>query len=196
MASQPAHMAVSDGPTGSAPDSALLDGVRDGDTGALQSLVDRHWEHLVLFAARIVGSDDAAEDVVQRALIRFWERRDRWVPGSAPKLILYTMVRNLALNLLESEGARARRSADDRVPRASVATPAQVLEERELIRVMEHALANLSSRRREALVLARFHHMSHAEIAEVMGVAQRTVTNHISAALAELARAMEPFLIE
>lgn len=174
----------------------LQEGVRAGNADALQGLVDRYWKPLLSFAFRMTRCEDTAEDVVQRAFIRFWERRESWRPGSDPKLILYTVVRNLALNQLDSDHARVRRGADRRIAPPSVATPAQILEERELIRALERAVDTLPPRRREALVLARFHHMSHAEIAEVMGLAPRTVTNHITSALAELEVALGGFLVD
>lgn len=175
-------------------DAELLERIRHDGTDALQRLVDRLWEPLYSYARRLLASDDAAEDVVQCAFIRLWERRRRWRPDSDPKLILYTLVRNLALNQIESERARSRRGTDARLARSAVPTPAQVFEERELVRAIEDALSDLPPRRREALILARFHHMTHAEIAEVMGLAQRTVTNHISMALSELEVALARYL--
>ena len=174
----------------------LLDGIRRGDADALQSLIDHYWQPLLSFASRLTGCDDSAEDVVQRAFIRVWERRDCWRPGSEPRLILYTVVRNLALNQLDSDRARVRRGVDGRMPKPSIATPAQLLEEKELLRALENALESLPPRRREALVLARFHYMTHAEVAEVMGLAKRTVTNHITAALAELEIAVGCYLAD
>ena len=196
MASQPASIPAGARPDGRSGPAELLAGVREGNAWALQALIDLYWTSLVGFASGILRCEDAAEDVVQRAFIRFWERRDAWQRGSDPKLILYTVARNLALNQLESDRARIRRSSAPLVPRPSIATPAQLLEEAELVRVLERAIELLSPRRREALVLARFHSMTHAEIAEVMGLAQRTVTNHITAALAELEIALRRYLAE
>lgn len=176
------------------PAAGLLDRVRQGDAGALQSIIDQFWQPLLAYALRIVRCEDAAEDVVQRAMIRFWEQRERWLPGSAPQRILYTIVHNLAVNQLDADRSRARRNAAGTVVPRAAATPAQVLDEHELERALEHALNALPVRRREALILARFHHLSHAEIANVMGVAPRTVTNHITTAMAELDAALARFL--
>ena len=174
----------------------LQDGVRAGNAEALQALVDLYWEPLLGFAFRMTGCEDTAEDVVQRAFIRFWERRELWRAGSDPKLILYTLVRNLTLNQLGSDRARIRRSADRRMPKAAVPTPVQILDESELLRALHAAIDKLPPRRREALVLARFKNRTHAEIAEVMNLTPHTVTNHISSALAELEVALGPYLAD
>ena len=181
-------------PPDAAPAAGLLDALRAGDAAALQALVDLLWRPLLAYAGRLLRCDDAAEDVVQRAFIRLWERRDRWEAGSDARRILYTVVRHLALNQLDSDRARTRREPARREPPAPVATPAQLLDERELARALDRALDDLPPRRREALVLARFHHMTHAEIAAVMGLTPRTVTNHVTTALAELEVAVGRYL--
>ncbi len=175
-------------------DAELIDRVRSADPQALQTLLDRYWSALLAFAARFTGCEDAAEDVVQRAFIKLWEQRERWRPGSTPKVLLYTIVRNLALHQVDSERARDRRQTRSAAMRGNAVTPAQVLDERELLRALDRALEDLPPRRREAIVLARFHHLTHAEIAGVMGVTTRTVTNHITIALAELEIALGRFL--
>jgi RNA polymerase sigma-70 factor, ECF subfamily len=177
----------------SSADSELLDGVRAGDSAALQGIIDRYWDRLVEFAARLSGCRDTAADIAQRALIRLWERRESWRAGSEPKLILYTLVRHEAFNQMKSDRARLRRTTRSRPLQQSVPTPAEDFAEAELIRVLNHAIDSLSSRRREALILARFHDMKHAEIAELMGLTPRTVTNHISTALGELEAALRTY---
>lgn len=194
--SRSAHVPTTPDLAGSASAAALQEEVRQGNADALQCLVDQLWQPLLGFAFRLTRCEDTAEDVVQRAFIRFWERREQWRPGSNPKLILYTVVRNLALNQIDSDQARARRRADRRMPRPAVATPVQILDERELLLAFQAALDNLPPRRREALVLARFHDMTHVEVAEVMGLTPRTVTNHISSALAELEVALGRYLVD
>ena len=47
-------------------------------------------------------------------------------------------------------------------------------------------IADLPDRQREALTLSRFDGLSHAEIADVMGVSPRTVNNHLVQALRTL----------
>lgn len=189
-------------PAGAAPPRAAppqlprdpMDALADGDPRALQRLIDLYWAPLLRYAERMIGSADAAEDVVQRGFIRLWDGRHRWEAGSSPRRLLYTVVRHLALNELDSDRARSRRNRSPTLPPRTVATPAQLLDERELTHALEVALDALPPRRREALVLARFGDLSHAEIAEIMGVAPRTVTNHITLALAELELALAAYV--
>jgi RNA polymerase sigma-70 factor (ECF subfamily) len=51
----------------------------------------------------------------------------------------------------------------------------------------------LPAQQREALVLSRFHALSHQEIAATMGLSPRTVNNHIVRALKRLQRRLDAF---
>ena len=178
------------------PDGAdLLDRVRDGDPSAFEWLLRANWAPLVGYAARIVGDVDAAEDVVQEAFVRFWERRGEWRPRSEVRAILYTIARNLALNQRQAELARDRRTQG--LLRGSIPpprTPVQDLDQSEADAALESAIRALPPRRREALVLARFNGLSYRLIAEIMKISVPTVANHMSAALADLDRALSSYL--
>ena len=175
-------------------DSELLDRIREGDPAALQGIIDRHWDRLVEFAARLSGCRDSAADIAQRALIRFWERRTSWRSGSEPRLILYTLVRHEAFNEMKSDRARHRRAGKSKPLQQVVPTPAETFAEAELLRVLNRAIGDLPPRRREALILARFHDMTHADIAKLMGLTPRTVTNHISTALGDLEEVLRIYI--
>jgi len=54
-------------------------------------------------------------------------------------------------------------------------------------------ISELPPKRREAFQLSRFDGLSHEEIAEVMNVAPRTVTNHIMLALQHLRDRLRTF---
>jgi RNA polymerase sigma-70 factor (ECF subfamily) len=57
----------------------------------------------------------------------------------------------------------------------------------------------LPDRQREALLLSRYEGLSHAEIAEIMGVSPRTVNNHLVSALKSIRNnvvAFEPALLQ
>ena len=176
-------------------DAALLDRVRSGEASAFETLVQVNWAPLVGYAARIVGDVDAAEDVVQEALVRFWERRAEWRPKSEARAILYTITRNLGLTHRQAQSARERRAS--RLPTGSIPvprTPIQDLDQHEADAALESAIQALPPRRREVLILARFNGLSYRLIAEIMKISVPTVANHMSAALADLDRALSEYL--
>jgi RNA polymerase sigma-70 factor (ECF subfamily) len=176
-------------------DVAILRRVRAADTSALDVLLREYWCPLVSYVARLLPSEDQAQDVVQEVFIRLWDGRAQLEVGQPMRPLLYRIARNLALNERRSERVRERwRRAGAVAPTPRVPTPlhSSILAELEL--AIERALEGLPARRREAFVLARFHEMSHRQIADVMGVSVQTVANQISGALADLRLALAPYL--
>lgn len=60
--------------------------------------------------------------------------------------------------------------------------------------VRKDAIDRLPDRSREAFVLARRHELSHAEIAEVMGISISTVEKHIGRAMRELRKTLATWM--
>lgn len=164
-----------------------------GDQHALAELMDRHWVPLVRYAYRLSGDKDAAEDFVQEAFVRLWNRRRLWEPSGPVRAYFYRIVRNLALQDQQKEGVRRRwREAEERKERAS-ASPADQTDAALLREALNDALSKLPPRRREAFILVRFHDLSYNEVAEVMGISTQTVANQMSAALTDLRRIVAEF---
>ena len=90
------------------PAGECLDRLRRGSAEALDELLRGYWRSLTLYAENLLdGRSDLAEDLVQEAFVRLWEKRDSWREGSAPAPILYTLVRNLALNERRNRATRS-----------------------------------------------------------------------------------------
>jgi len=176
-------------------DAELLDLVRQGDERAFASLMDRWWQPLVLYCRGVVKTDAACDDVVQEAFVRLWNRRSSWRPKSSVAAILYTIVRNRALNELRLLNTRQRHLSIGRtVLNRRVYTPAEEAEGEEFRAALDRAIAELSPRRREVLLLCREERLSHAEVAEITGLTPQTIANYLFRALEELRSKLEPYL--
>jgi RNA polymerase sigma-70 factor (ECF subfamily) len=184
------HAASSTGPS----DVALLARIRSGDAGALESLLKQYWVQLATYAARLLDSEDAAEDVVQEAFIRLWEHRERWSLEGSVRALLYTITRNAALDQRKGTRRRQRIQAGSRDASREVATPADHTQGQELQDAVEAAIADLPTRRKEVFMLARYDGLSYSQIGEVMGISPQTVANHFSLALADLRCSLAPYL--
>lgn len=184
------------GPIGRRADELeLMERVRADDVSALDALMSLYWRPLIVYALEIVGSMDAAEDVVQDVFVQVWSRRSDWRPRGSARSFLYRIARNRALNERRARRVRELWAARAGEPdAAAAATPLRLLETREVGEQVRRAIAALPARQREIVTLARFHGLSHAQIAEVLGISQHTVANHIRAAFAALRDALRPLL--
>lgn len=175
-------------------DLELMHRIRSGDRSAFATLVNRWWAPLVRYAVRLDVAPDAAEDFVQQALVALWRERKNWRGQGTPQAWLYRSVRNEALQERRRKEVRVRKAGDVAHTHAPVPSPLDVTSARELDEALQRALAELPARRREAFVLARYHALPLARVAEVMSVAPQTAANHVSLAMAELRRALADFL--
>jgi RNA polymerase sigma-70 factor (ECF subfamily) len=168
-------------------DCILMDRVKAGDESALNEIVQRHWDPIVSYSTRIVGTVDTAEEVAQETFVRLWQTRTRWAPGGSVRSFLFRTARNLGLGILRH--FEVRRRAEPEVRQALTLdnpTPLEILAQKEMRTALWTAIDALPARRREALVLVRIQGLSLDEAAQRMALSRQTVANHISLALEDL----------
>lgn len=141
------------------------------------------YPRLVGALALVSGSRSAAEDAVQEALLRAWERAERGERIDSLPAWVTTVSLNLARSGLRR--ALAERRARARLDRTGPAEP----EEADRLD-LERALATLSRRQREAVVLRYYLGMDTREVAEVLRSNEGTVKSTLFRARARLAEAL------
>lgn len=143
--------------------------------------------------ARVLTGDAArADDLVQEALARAWEKRRLWQAGTDLRAWLFTIMHNVFVN----QRARARREAanvsldaetDD--GRGAWQVPVQPTQfaRVELAELLQQ-VGRLPSEQREVLLLAVVEEMKYEEIATAMSVPVGTVMSRLSRAREKLRR--------
>jgi RNA polymerase sigma-70 factor (ECF subfamily) len=135
----------------------------------------------VAAVALVAGSHDAAEDAVQEALARAWERNDPEIRS------LPAWVTRVALNLAKSRLRRVRAESKARRLRAieEVSAPDATRAD------VERALRALSRRQREVTVLRYYLGMEVSEIADALEVSEGTVKTQLFRARRALAELLD-----
>ena len=159
-----------------ADDDAILEAGR-----ALERAYADHAAACVLYARQL--SPHAAEDAAQEAFVKLMRRMVSGDPPANVRAWLLTAVRSAALDGRRGEGRRRRREQ-------AVATPlfAEAATDGLDATAVADALADLSPRRREVLVLRLWCDLGFAEVAELVGVAVSTAHADYAAALDALRR--------
>jgi RNA polymerase sigma-70 factor (ECF subfamily) len=123
---------------------------------------------------RLLGSSEAAEEVVQESFVRLWEAGPSLGPDADTRTVLAWLYRTstrLALDALR----RQKRSASSLEDEARLPCGLS-LEDSLLARRIVTALAqSVASDALEAAVLCRVDGVSQLEAAEILGVSERTV---------------------
>lgn len=159
----------------------LAEAVREivnGDAKAFRKIVVATSPRLVRLAARIMGSVEDGEDVVQEAYVKAYRAiaDGRFDGRSRLETWLYRIVTNTAIDALRS-GTRRPRSTDT-LPEPAW-DGAAAAEARVALRELETLLTELPPDQRAAIVLKSVEGLSAAEIAEIMDTSEGAVEQRL-----------------
>ena len=157
----------------------------EGDTVdevELREFLRERYPRLVAAVALVTGDAASAEDAVQEAIVRAWERTERGEQIAA----LDRWVAAVALNLSRS---RLRRLRVERLARAKLVAAPPVQPSGDRVDIAR-ALAELPRRQREVAVLRYVLDLSTQEIAKQMRTSDGTVKSQLFKARAHLADAL------
>jgi RNA polymerase sigma-70 factor (ECF subfamily) len=178
---------------------ALVARIQAGDERAFEELFRAYYGGLWAFCAALIQAPDMAEECVQDVFWWVWEHRARWVVRDGVRAYLYGAVRNRAINVIKrrrvAERGEGTVAADVRAGAAQGPESGdERVRARELAAAVDRAVAAMPERRREAFTLRARHHMTHPEIARVMGITVKSVEFHMSLALATVRDALADLL--
>jgi RNA polymerase sigma-70 factor (sigma-E family) len=157
--------------------------VRPAD--AVDELYREHVLGLTRLAMVLVGDAESAQDVVQDAFIGLYSAWPRLRnPEKAPVYLRHAVL-NGARSVLRARKRRQSLRLRYDPPVWSAEAAVMVREDQ---RAVLAAIARLSRRQREVLALRYYAGLSHAEIADALGVTTGTVSSTMSHALTALAR--------
>src|SRR2546430_17527624 len=83
-----------------ADDVRLMRLIGQGDTIALEKLIEKHQTLVAGTVARMLGSNSEVEDIAQQVFIRVWKSARRYVPRAKFTTWLLKITRNLVFNEL------------------------------------------------------------------------------------------------
>lgn len=159
---------------------------------------------LVNYAVRFVGEVQTGKDLVQDSFVALWQNRGQVEIHTGIRSYLYRAVRNKALNYLrdlknvdslDEEKWFKKDTAELGLFRSGFGTEeggenteageAKDTSEYRIqqMKLVKRWIQELPDRQREAFELSRFDGLTHYEIAGVMAISEKTVNNHLIAAL-------------
>src|SRR3954454_15938453 len=140
------------------------------------------------FARSLCGNQEAADDLAQETLVKAWQARDMFAPGTNLKAWLFTILRNQ----FYSDRRRAWRQAPwdqeaaERIP-GSAGEQSWAAELSDTAR----ALSCLSDEQREALILVGAGGFSYEDAARICNCAVGTVKSRVARARKSLVAILE-----
>lgn len=167
-------------------DNALMLAVRDGQVERLAILFERHHVPLFNYFLRLTGNRQASEDLVQDVFTRILKYRQTYLGDDRYAVWMYKIARNAHIDRLRKQKDALPLDLQTAEPACPSPGPDDRAERNEVSALIGKALAELSPRKREILLLSRFQNMKYREIAELLDCPVGTVKGLVHRAVAEL----------
>ena len=181
-------------------DHSVVRAVLAGDKEAYGALVRAHSATVFRVAFRITGNEADAEEIVQEAFLRGYQRLESYERRSAFVTWIYRIAVNCALNQVSRPGIEAEyrhgEETDPTEKTVQVATPdadpERVLLSREISAAQQTAMQRLTPTEKCAFVLRHLEDRSMNEIAAVLEIAPNAAKQAVFRAVQKLRRELAP----
>ncbi|MFD1257547.1 RNA polymerase sigma-70 factor [Mucilaginibacter terrae] len=168
-------------------DIQLLDLIKTNQEPAFKEVYNRYWKHLYAFAYKRVKSREVAEEIVQDFLTNFWANRAKLHIQTSFEGYIYTSVKHLVLNHFAKEARKLVLFENlSMVGNAQDNSTEEVIQLRELRTVIAREVSYLPVKCRSVFELSRMQYKTNKEIANVLGISEKTVEGHLSKAIKRL----------
>ena len=178
--------------------AALLGRVAMGDQRAFEALYGQTSAHLYAVALRIVKEPSAAEEILQEAYVSVWHHAGSYdAARSQPITWLVSIVRNRCLDQLRRRDLAtvSLTTEDEDAPELDIPdegpTPADLLLRGAEAHSVRECVDTLEAGQKQAIALAFFQGLSHAELAAHMKQPLGTIKSWVRRGLERLKRCLD-----
>lgn len=174
-------------------DPSLLARVVKGDQQAFSQLYDHSSTLLFTLALRILGNREEAVELLQDVYWEVWRKVSRYDVGrGTPVAWLITLTKSRAIDRLRAKASRGYQATNslEAGTAAEVTDPGpspyETQADQELRAAVEAAVAGLPQAQQQAIELAYYEGLSHAEIASRLNQPLGTVKTRIKLGMSRL----------
>lgn len=170
------------------------------DKNSFRDIFLDYYQQLCHLSQHYLEDDDEAKGVVQEAFVKLWEVRHELNADSNLRNFLFTLVKNNCLNVLKRRQILLKhhekiRWMEMHYQYESLARMGDdYMEFNELKEKIDLAIRNLPEHCRVVFEMSRFEDLKNREIAEKLGVTQKTVEAHLTKALKLLRNDLKDYL--
>lgn len=184
-------------------DHAIVREVLAGDKDAYGTLVSRHSQNVFRVAFRITGDEADADEVVQEAFLRGYQRLQSFESRSEFGTWIYRIAVNCALNMINKRKIEATYRIGEEIDPESrqvqvadgSAGPERTLLSREIESMQAAAMQTLTPTERSAFILRHMEDRSTTEIAAALEIAPNAAKQAVFRAVQKLRRSLAPLRV-
>lgn len=177
-------------------DENLFKACVDGDESSFEELYNRYWYKLYAEAFKRLRKAEVAEEIVQDLFTSVWLNRQKITIHSSVGGYLYTSVRYLVLSYLQKELIRNNYKSYVKGSFKDFDNSTEmIISFNELQEQIESHVRLLPEKCRYIYELSRKEFKTNKEIADLLGISEKTVENQLTKALGRLKIAVKALTI-
>jgi RNA polymerase sigma-70 factor (ECF subfamily) len=163
-------------------EAVIIQELAKGSQSAFDIIYLRYFDKLVAQVVELVKDTAAAEDIVQDAFFKMWEKRVSFTQYDKVSGWLFVTTYNSALNNLRKK-ARDNRRLSTVINKSGEQEESDFIAKETMFRLMEEAIEQLPPQRKKVFQLCKLGGLSYDQAAEQLSLSRNTVKEHIAKAV-------------
>ncbi len=177
-------------------DDELLELFGQENVAAFEEVYNRYWLKLYSAAYKRLKEREAAREIVQDLFTSLWVNRAQLKIHTTLQGYLFSSVKYSVLNYKRAEAVRNAYSGSHQlVNQGFDNSTEEYINYKELKETFDAGVTQLPPKCRSVFELSRNEYKSNKEIAQLLGISEKTVENHITKALRSLRVNMDAVVV-
>ncbi|MBA4167242.1 MAG: RNA polymerase sigma-70 factor [Chitinophagaceae bacterium] len=156
------------------------------DQSVFEQVFRQYHEAIYFYVLGKTASPYIAEEVVQVTFVKLWQTRASLSCQYQLSTQLFRIARTTMIDMLRKEKNVRRHATVINLPDGHKNDVWEKIEEKELLRAVDHAMSHMPDVRRKVFAMSRFQGKSYSEIATELTLSLKTIESHMTAALKQL----------
>jgi RNA polymerase sigma-70 factor (ECF subfamily) len=176
--------------------------IRTGDEAAFKVIYNKYVQRLYYFVYEYLPYHDLVENIIQETLMVLWEKKSELAPDTNLGAYLFTVAKNNCLYKLRDRRYKQQLIQFTEMNELELKLNLEAIEVvdtsqlafSEIEQIIESTLEQLPPQCRTVFKLSRFDDKKNKEIAEELGISEKTVEGHITKALKVFRTSLKDYL--
>ena len=175
----------------------LLASLKKGNRAAFEAIFDLYENRLYYFVFSITKSEYATEEILQEVFIKIWTKKETIDPNRSFESFIFTIAKNLTYNYLRNIANQQSLKEEywKNISSLNEETKDSILLA-EYEDIVHDILQQIPTQKRSIYILSKQQGKSNKEIADLLGITQKTVKNHLWKTLQIIRTQLEPHITD
>ena len=172
----------------------IVSALNEGHESVFDAVYRHYFKKLCAFCSQYIPDLEETEEIVQETMVWLWENRLTLKAELTLKSLLFTIVKNKALNRISHYEIKQKVHEEIHQKYESTFENPDFYDQDELFRMYRQTLEKMPKDIRETFLMNRDRCLTHKDVAATLNVSPQTVNYRIGQALKMLRQALKDYL--